>query len=219
MAKKLKTYNVEVKALKTAPTIDLCLDFLKKGKKVYELVKSMANDLHISLTDDKYKMSQLFPEDYQARTSFPTEDFVTDELTTMWSMFEQCKELTSLNVSNFNTSNVINMNNMFSWCESLTSLNLSNIDTSQVKSFVFMFYRCKNLAEIKGVIDLKSVERITQNISTPGWYGMFEDCPKLNGIKIKNPPADFLEKIAVRGVTKYGYEHAGLRRDQFEIVE
>ena len=231
MAKKLKTYNVEVKALKTAPEVNLRLDFLKKGEKIYELVKLLENNLRIMLTDSKYKMSQLFMDDCKERTSFPMGDYATDCLTTMSRMFYYCRNLTSLDVSNFNTSNVTNMNGMFGYCKNLTSLDLSNFntssvtnmnvmfglcpcltaldlssfDTSNVTKMAGMFMGCQNLTEIKGIIDMKSCT---------SYPDMFADCNKLSGVKIKNPPEGFTNHDVNTGLNS-----AGLRADQYEIVQ
>lgn len=212
--------------MKTVPAVDLRLDFMKNGEKIYELMKSMASDLRPILTRNKYKMSQLFPDDYQTRTSFPTKDFVINELTVMAEMFKDCTSLTSLNlrlpgfdtskigdminmfyncksltflnVSNFDTSNCRNMNSMFYNCQSLTSLEMSNFDTSNCYDMGSMFCGCSNLTEIIGVIDMKSCFNCLD---------MFVGCPKLAGVKIKNPPQNFYNG------------RTGLQPWQYEIVE
>lgn len=205
MAKKLKTYNVEVKALKTAPEVKLRLDFLKKGEKIYELAKLLESNLRIMLTDSKYQMSQLFIEDYKTRASFPTGDYATNRLTTMRSMFNYCQNLTSLDLSNFDTNKVTNMCNMFNNCTNLTSLDLSNFNTNNVTDMKYMFNGCKNLTEIKGIIDMKSCVSSSY---------MFVNCNKLSGVKIKNPPEGFTNHNADTGLN-----NVGLRADQYEIVE
>ena len=44
-----------------------------------------------------------------------------------------------------------------------------------------MFNNCYNLTTIKGVIDMKSCT---------DYKDMFNNCTKLSGVKIKNPPTD-----------------------------
>ena len=178
MAKKLKTYNVEVKALKTAPEVNLRLDFLKKGEKIYELVKLLENNLRIMLTDSKYKMSQLFMDDCKERTSFPMGDYATDCLTTMSRMFYYCRNLTSLDVSNFNTSNVTNMNGMFGYCKNLTSLDLSNFNTSSVTDMSAMFNACDKLTSL----DLSNFN----TSSVTDMSAMFNACDKLTSLDLSN---------------------------------
>ncbi len=53
-----------------------------------------------------------------------------------------------------------------------------------------MFYDCPKLTTIKGVIDMKSC-------TDDNYEGMFENCHKLAGVKIKNPPADFESKTGL----------------------
>lgn len=91
--------------------------------------------------------------------------------------------------------NVTNMSYMFYACNGLTSIDLSNFDMSNVTNMGLMFVDCYSLTTIKGVIDMKSCTN---------YAGMFNACPKLKGVKIKNPPA--------------GFDGAGLSASQFTIV-
>ena len=72
----------------------------------------------------------------------------TSSVTTMVNMFGFCYNLTALNLSNFDTSNVTDMTNMFGYCQSLTSIDVSNFDTSKVTNMEVMFQHCKSLASI-----------------------------------------------------------------------
>nr|DAK04309.1 MAG TPA: protein of unknown function DUF285 [Caudoviricetes sp.] len=123
--------------------------------------------------------------------------FNTSKVTNMNCMFANCPGLISLDLSSFNTSNVTTMLNMFYDCAGLTTLDISNFDTSNVVDMMGMFINCSNLTTIKGVIDMKSCEC---------YVDMFYNCPKLKGIKIKNPPS--------------GFElYSGLFRSQYTIVD
>ena len=115
-------------------------------------------------------------------TTIDLSNFNTSKVTNMNSMFYLCQTLTTVDLSNFNTSNVTDMGYMFYSCRALTSLDLSNWDTSKVTNMEFMFNNCRNLEHIEGIIDMKSCTSS---------YTMFYNCPKLTGVKIKNPPADF----------------------------
>lgn len=64
----------------------------------------------------------------------------TSNVTSMWSMFEGCSSLTSLNVSSFNTSKVTDMNSMFAECHYIAELDLSSFDFGEVTDFEDMFY-------------------------------------------------------------------------------
>ena len=131
-------------------------------------------------------------------TALDLSGFNTSKVTNMSFMFFNCHGLTSLDLSSFNTSNVDDMECMFGDCTSLTALDLSNFDTSKVKNMSYMFKNCYNLTTIKGVIDMKSCKWCTD---------MFKNCPKLKGVKIKNPPTEFNE------------HWVGLSKSQYTIVD
>ena len=131
-------------------------------------------------------------------TALDLSGFNTSKVTNMSFMFFNCHGLTSLDLSSFNTSNVDDMECMFGDCTSLTAMDLSNFDTSKVKNMSYMFKNCYNLTTIKGVIDMKSCKWCTD---------MFKNCPKLKGVKIKNPPTEFNE------------HWVGLSKSQYTIVD
>ena len=60
----------------------------------------------------------------------------------VYSMFENCSSLTTLDVSKFDTKNVFYMDSMFSGCSSLNNLDISKFDTKNVKDMKFMFSNC-----------------------------------------------------------------------------
>lgn len=124
--------------------------------------------------------------------------FDTSEVTNMFCAFYGCTNFTTLDLSNFNTSNVISngMMQMFQNCSKLTSLDLSSFVTSKMVNMSSMFNNCSNLTTIKGTIDMKSCKYC---------YNMFYNCPKLTGVKIRNPPSDFESK-------------SGLSSSQYTIV-
>ena len=70
-------------------------------------------------------------------------------VTFLYSLFEYCSNLTSLDLSNFDTSNVTNMSHMFDNCENLKTLDLSNFNTSKVINMDYMFYSCNSLTTVK----------------------------------------------------------------------
>ena len=146
-------------------------------------------------TNKVTKMNGMFAY-CQALTTIDLSNFDTSNVTNMITMFNSCYALTSLDLSNFNTSNVTAMNSMFRYCESLISLDLSNFNTSKVTNMMNMFNNCRNLEHIEGIIDMKSCT---------SYDIMFYNCPKLSGVKIKNPPNGFESAI-------------GLTSDQYEIV-
>ena len=74
--------------------------------------------------------------------------FNTQNVTSMYSMFRDCSNLTSIDLSNFNTPNVASMDGMFYDCSSLVSIDVSNFNTQKVTSMSEMFSGCSNLTSI-----------------------------------------------------------------------
>ena len=95
----------------------------------------------------------------------------TSSVTNMYSMFNSCAALTSLDLSHFDTSNVTNMCYMFK-SNALTSLDLSSFNTSNVMDMSNMFLDCSALSNIY-VSDTWSVANVTRSSS------MFSGCSKL----------------------------------------
>ena len=123
--------------------------------------------------------SQTFTSSYQAYTIKELQKFPsTRNVTTMYRMFYNCKNLTSLDLSSFNTSNVQNMEGMFMDCSGLTSLDLTSWDTSNVTSMSYMFDRCSKLTSL----DLSSFN--TSNVTSMSY--MFNRCSKLASLDLSN---------------------------------
>lgn len=116
-------------------------------------------------------------------------------VTNMSYMFYACKNLDSIDLSSFNTTNVTNMSGAFYNCNNIRLIDLSNTDISNATDFRYTFYECNNLTTIEGIINMKSCKY---------YDGMFLNCGKLTGVKIKNPPA--------------GFDGAGLNSSQYTIV-
>ena len=111
-------------------------------------------------------------------TSLDLSNFNTSNVTNMHSMFNNCSSLTSLDLSNFNTSKVIDMNQMFRYCSSLTSLDVSGWDTSKVTDMDGMFRGCSSLTSL----DLSNFN--TSNATNMG--GMFDGCQGLTSLDVSN---------------------------------
>lgn len=73
----------------------------------------------------------------------------TDNVTTMTSMFQDCKSLTTLDAKTLNTQNVTDMRDMFAGCENLTALDISTFDTQNAEQMGGMFAGCSKLAELE----------------------------------------------------------------------
>ena len=95
-------------------------------------------------------------------------------MTTMKSMFSECKKLTSIDLSGLNASSVTDMSGMFNYCSSIKSINLLGMDTSSVTNMNSMFYNCTNISSI----DLSRLN--TSNVTNMS--ELFTECRSLKSI-------------------------------------
>ncbi len=111
----------------------------------------------------------------------------TDEVTTMKSMFYECKLLTELDLSGFNTSKVTDMSHMFRLCRALNTLHMDGFDTSNVTDMSSMFRECDALTELDlSKFDATSVTDIAN---------MFYGCGALKTLNMSGFKAPNLETM------------------------
>ena len=111
-------------------------------------------------------------------TSLDLSSWDVSNVTDMFDMFGGCISLTSLDLSGWNTRKVTDMTNMFSSCRSLTSLDLSGLNTSNVTSMVYMFNWCDSLTSL----DLSGFD--VSNVKSMA--GMFNGCEKLTSLDLSS---------------------------------
>ena len=109
------------------------------------------------------------------------------ELTSMYSMFYYCNNLTSLDLSGFDTSAVTHMGSMFYGCTHLTSLDLSGFDTSAVTNIGSMFSSCHNLTSL----DLSGFDTSAVTIMGEAFY----TCIHLRLIAISDKMSNVLSQL------------------------
>jgi surface protein len=96
----------------------------------------------------------------------------------MFSMFEGCESLKSIDLSHFNTEWVTDLAYMFNECANLKSLDLNSFDTWAVKDMSYMFAGCVNLTSITYKKDKFS----TANVVDMSY--MFSGCKALPYIEL-----------------------------------
>lgn len=101
----------------------------------------------------------------------------TSSITTMDSIFYNCRLLSSLDVSGWNTSNVTTFYRAFTDCRSLTSLNCTNWNVGNVTTFAEAFSNCYLLTTV-GSTTSWNTSKCTS------FYWMFHNDYVLNGIDV-----------------------------------
>ena len=99
--------------------------------------------------------------------------------TSMRYMFNNCENLKELNLSKLNFINSWNLENMFNGCISLTSLNLSGFNYSYTNIFSYMFNNCIKLK----VLDLSNFHG---SLFENSMDFMFNNCKNLEYIFLAN---------------------------------
>ena len=102
----------------------------------------------------------------------------TSEVTTMRNLFLGCSRLSSLDLSHFNTGNVTDLSYMFSGCSTLKSLDVASFDTSNVTDMTSMFSGCHALPSI----DVTNFD--TSNVTNMS--AMFRGCKALHSLDVTN---------------------------------
>ena len=131
-------------------------------------------NLNTSIVTD---MAYMF-DDCKNLKSLDLSSFNTNNVSDMSRMFYNCSSLTTLDLSNFNTNNVSNMSSMFYYCSSLTTLNLNSINTNNVSDMSSMFRYCLKLT----TLDLSNFN--TEKVTTMDY--MFCFCPILKTIYVSD---------------------------------
>ena len=113
--------------------------------------------------------------------------FETSSVTNMKSMFENQKELKSLDLSSFNTSKVENFERMFYECQKLENLEI-DFDFSSANYIKEMFYGCNSIQ----TLDLTKL----YNPKVLSTESMFSKCLNLKDLNIQNFNALYVQNIS-----------------------
>lgn len=129
-------------------------------------------------TSNVTTMKTMFAE-CRAVTALDLTSFTTSRVTDMTNMFLRCNKLTNIaGLPQFDTSQVTTMSGMFCACSSMTSLNLSNFNTLSVTDMSSMFSGCSSLSA------LNTGSFNTSNVTTMS--SMFSGCSSLSSIDLSN---------------------------------
>lgn len=124
-------------------------------------------------TDEVTTMASMF-QDCKGLTTLDAKTLNTQKVTDMKDMFAGCSSLTALDVSTFDTQNAERMSGMFAGCEKVTGLELSGFSTPKAKDMANMFSGCKGIA----VLDISKFN----TAAVEDMSGMFANCPALTTI-------------------------------------
>ena len=96
-------------------------------------------------------------------------------ITSVESMFSECKNLTGVDLSNKKIKNsegkFFNCSSMFFNCSSLKDVNLENFTLMKIEKMDYMFYKCKSLTKI----NLKNLNTEGASINNI-FFGVNKEC-------------------------------------------
>ena len=105
--------------------------------------------------------------------------FDMSKVTTMYSIFNNCRGVTSLDLSTWKTDSLTNMKAMFGSNPTLKTVIFGeNFDTSKVTTMDSLFQSCEVLTSVN--ID----KFVTDNVTS--FYGMFDKCKALTSLDLKH---------------------------------
>lgn len=170
-ASKVKSVYID-DSMKNAPLTTLASFFCGGANNVLENVTSI-NGLSNLNTENVTSMSSMFAN-CRKLSSIDMSTFNTSNVTAMSNMFFGCN-FSSIDLSHFDTRNVKTMKSMFSNCLDLRTIDLTNFDMSQVEDVVNMFEADLSLKTIYCNLDWNSLPKLTKS------NGLFFDCTSLKG--------------------------------------
>lgn len=104
---------------------------------------------------------------------------------TMYNMFRNCTQITSLDFTHCNTTNVTNMRAAFHYCSNLSSIVLgANFTTKNVTDLGYMFHNCRSLSS--SVLEPFLITFDTSNCIKMD--AMFYGCSSLNKLSFDQYP-------------------------------
>lgn len=169
LTEELETYNTELTTQET--TIDNLIETLK-NKGIGKAPKYAPRYMSQPIKFQSYTGSELEQE---------VSGLDTTNFTDMSYMFNDCRELTSLDLSGWNTKNVKNMSYMFSnasYDSQNLVLDISGFNTSKVTNMSGMFRNC-------GVVSLLGLSNFDTSNVTNMQY-MFRQCQRLTELDLSN---------------------------------
>ena len=164
----VKLEKITISGFKTTQLKSIKKIFYNTGMSEFDFSK--INIISPSIEDMSYMFGGL------KAANIAISNLKTDDAKDISHMFENCKEVTSLDLSSFKTSNVQNMANIFHNCTKLLTLDIKSFDTKNVKDMSNMFNGCNALKSI----DLSNI--VTSNVEN--FSGMFAFCKKMLSIDL-----------------------------------
>ena len=115
---------------------------------------------------------------YTKLKSVDFSNLITDDTTTLRSMFQACGSLENINLKNLDTHNITEVYGMFNSCTSLKTADLSGLDLENNTTMKALFNNCTSLEEVN-FNGVKTKELTDMS-------GMFNKCGSLKSVNLSS---------------------------------
>lgn len=175
-----KTYNVNLKALKTIPDMNCKLNALNNGEVIaYKKRKNIEADLDsLFLTNNNHILQNIYGDEMTMNPSFtevPNKLRIAEGTTDLRGLFSWCEYLTKIDLSNIDMSKIKDISGMFSYMTSMRQFDLRGVDVSNIIKMDDLFGNCES-AE---VIDITGWD----TSKCKNFNFMFHACNNLREVK------------------------------------
>ena len=179
-----------------------CKNFFKKCTNIISLDFSNFN------TSNIIDMEDMFSECNKLKEIKGINKIITNKVTNMSGLFNECFELEYLDLSNFNTANVTDMECMFNGCTKLKEIiGINKFITNKVTAMNGMFQQCNELE----YLDLSNFN--TANVTDMSF--MFNKCHKLKYLNVSN----FLINCETKNMFKFNKKECKLIANNQKLIQ
>ena len=167
-----KNNIIEIKLLALKEDIKNKIYFLNESKEINE------KNIEVYIDNEKTKNFQKYIRPEEERI-YTIKLLFKQNITDCIKMFEDCKNITSIDLSNLETENVKDMSYMFNNCTKLSAINLTSFNTKNVFKMKNMFCFCTKLSQINGLSSFNTSNVIDM-------HEMFYGCESLKSLNLSS---------------------------------
>ena len=167
-----KTNSIEIKLLALKEDIKNKVYFLNQSKEINE------KNIEVYINNIKTKKFKKYIRPEEERT-YTIKLLFKQNITNCIEMFQDCKNITSIDLSNLKTENVKDMSYMFNNCTKLLTINLTSFNTQNVFKMKNMFCFCTKLSQITGLSYFNTSNVIDM-------HEMFFGCESLTNLNLSS---------------------------------
>ena len=192
-----KANTIEIKLLALKEDINNKIYFLNKSKEINK------KNIEVYINNEKTKEFKKYIKPEEERI-YTIKLLFKQNITDCIGMFQDCKNITSIDLSNLVTENVKDMSYMFNNCTKLTNITLTSFNTKNVFKMKNMFCFCTKLRKITGLSSFNTSNVIDMHEMFYGCESLIDlnlssfDFTNVNDLKFMLFKCKSLKKLTIR---------------------